>query len=158
MEKVIKAEKGRDFFEKLFFADQLQEEKTPQEIWGIPEEKIDKIYQFACDLYDEKRDEDASDVFLLLTTLRPDGLAFWKGLAFSSQRKSDFAAALIAYEYALALDPTHAELYPYYLRTLCELDRKEQALIVLKELMDRDFDDSAATLRIIRTQAEAVVT
>ncbi|MCE5317566.1 MAG: tetratricopeptide repeat protein [Parachlamydia sp.] len=154
---LIKAERGQSFFVKQYIVSQLLEEKTPQEIWGIGPEKIEQMFEFACDLYDEKRYKDAADLFLLLTTLNPHRFNFWKNLGFSSQMQSEFAAAALAYECAFSIDPRTAELYPYYLRCLCELKRREQALVVLTELLDKEFDESPEDLAAIRSQCESIV-
>lgn len=154
---VIKAERGQSFFEKQYIVSQLLEDKTPQEIWGLSAERVEKMYQFACDLYDEKRYKDAADLFLLLTTLNPHRYNFWKGLGFCIQLQSDFAPAALAYECAFAIDPKSAELYPYYLRCLCELNRREQALVVWQEMLDKEFDETPEELERIRTQCEAIV-
>lgn len=155
--KTIKAEYGQDFFEKQSVATQLMEDKTPQEIWNFGPDRMEKIFHFACDLYDEKRYADASDLFLLLTTLNPREALFWKGFGFSSQQQSDFEAAALAYECALSLEPARADLFPCYLKSLCSLGRREQALFVLKELMDLDFAESPEELANIRAQGESIV-
>lgn len=154
---VIKAERGQSFFEKQYIVSQLLDNKTPQEIWGLSPERVEKIYQFACDLYDEKCYKDASDLFLLLTTLNPNRFHFWKGLGFSIQQQADFAPAALAYECAFAIDPKSAELYPYYLRCLCALNRREQALIVWQELLNKEFEDAPGELAKIRSQCETLM-
>lgn len=154
---VIRAEPGQVFFEKQFIINQLLENKTPQEIWGLSDERVEKMYQFACDLYDEKRYKDAANLFMLLTTLNPHRFTFWKALGFSIQQQCDYAPALLAYECALELDPGSAELYPYYIRCLCELNRREQALVLLQEIQDKNFNESPGELERIRTQCEIIV-
>jgi tetratricopeptide (TPR) repeat protein len=153
----MRAEKGIDFFNKQIMTTELLAEKTPEEIWGLESEKVHKIYHLACDLYEKKNYEDASDLFLLLTTISPDRIVFWKGLGYSSQQVKDYAAAAVAYEFALDLEPKEAELYPCFLRTLCEMGHRDQALEVLKELMEHEFDDPPERLRSIRKEAETIL-
>lgn len=150
--KKINAESGRAFFDKQHFASLLGQEKTAQEIWQVSSSRIEQIYQFACDLYEARRYEDACDLLLLLTALNPQQPSFWIGLGFACQQKADYAAAAVAYEYALALEPQNVELYPYYLKSLCEMGRKEQALVALKELMEKSPNGST-----IQAQAENVM-
>lgn len=146
----FRAEPAENFFEKQAFASQLLEGKSPQEIWNLSAERMDKIYEFACDLYDQKRYHDASDVFLLLTTLNPQEPSYWKGFGFASQQIKDFAAAATAYETALSIDSSDAKLYPCYVRTLCEMHQFEEAKTVLKECLNGSPEVLAECQRIVK--------
>lgn len=158
---MFKVSNYQDYCERKVIASQLQDDKTARQIWHVSNDRIEKIYQFACDLYDSKHYSDSSDLFLLLATLDPIQPMFWKGLGFASQKNGDFLGAIVAYEEALSLETHNAELYPYYLRSLCEGGKKEQALVVFKEFLDmchkHTFHNYRDELGRIRSQAEKVM-
>jgi tetratricopeptide (TPR) repeat protein len=153
MANKIRAEKGIEFFEKQALAFSMLEGATPAEFWGIPSDKIASIFQFACELYDSGRYEDASDVFLLLTAVCPDGADYWRGLGFASQQIKDYASAAIAYENAISLQGNQAELYPYLIQVLCDMEREDLVKMVLKDLLEQSFEDDPTQLEAIREQS-----
>lgn len=153
MANKIRGEKGVDFFEKQALALSMLEGATPAEFWGFPADKIASIFQFACELYNAGRYEDASDVFLLLTAICPDGADYWRGLGFASQQIKDNTSAAIAYENAISLQGNRAELYPFLIQVLCEMEREDLVKMALKDLLELSFDDDPKQLEALREQS-----
>ncbi len=114
------------------FVKQAQNEgKTYQELIGFTSDEMNKFYQFAVKLYQEKKIDDASDVFYCLTVLNPYMHNAWICLGITEQMKQNFECALYAYSMAMV---THSKNpYPYLLSVECylQLNLKEEALSAL---------------------------
>lgn len=136
----MKATTKDDFLLNLAQKD-IAREKSLQEVIGLPDTEIEKIYAFAGRLYEDKRFQDASDVFFLLTLLKPNQYAFWVGLGLADQQLEGYRQALESYGYAmfLDLDDPQAHLYAaqcfYHLN---EFDKAKDCLNFILSLKEVD--------------------
>ena len=85
----------------------IAEGKTFQEILGYDNEIMEKFYQGACRLFENRRYDEASDAFVFLTTLNPYVHNFWLALGMAEQSREEFSAALVAYGMAGINDPSN---------------------------------------------------
>lgn len=90
----------------------IQEETLLQDAFGFSEDQMQQFYQFARGLCEQERFEDASDVFLVLSSLNPFVSHFWLGLGLCDKVAGRFKEALFDYSMALAVDKENP--YTYY--------------------------------------------
>lgn len=84
----------------------LNPNQTNQKILGVSDEVLERYYQTAWRLLEEKNWFDAMDAFLFLNFLNPFVHAFWIGLGIAQQSQKKYSDALVAYTMAEATDPT----------------------------------------------------
>lgn len=77
---------------------------------NLPDEVIDMLYHKARQYYNEENYPDAILTFSHLLRILPEETAFWKGLAASMQMEKKYPAAVTAYAFAAAIDPTDPSL------------------------------------------------
>lgn len=147
----MKASIYNEFLEKKSIADELKHGKNLKEIVGISDERLDEIFDFACTLYNEMRYKDAGDVFFLLTNLSPQNFNYWQGLGFSSYQAQELNEAIMAYQCAMSIAPDNIEIYPYIIRTLCDLNDKDSAKFYYDLLTEENFPDNIEQLEEMRT-------
>ncbi len=135
----------KEAFEKLKDPDlvkrQVSEGRTFQEILEYTQEKMDKFYEIARNLFAVEEYEKASDAFIFLTTLNPYMHSYWLGLGMTEQLKGDYQGALLAYSMAI-LTELDSPL-PHYHSASCyiALNDKASAMNSLKaalEFAERD--------------------
>lgn len=86
----------------------------------------------------EQRYGDAVDLFTVYTDDRPENAWGQYMLGLSAWKAGDPDRAERAFEYALALDPTHVKSLLNLSRVLLETDRPEQALEEINRVLDLD--------------------
>lgn len=99
------------------FAEDIKEEKSLQEIAKVSDETIEKMYQAAKKIYEEKQFSDACDAFGFLTLLNDKKYIFWLALANSHFFLKNYESALIAY--AIASEINSADIFPHLHSSIC---------------------------------------
>ncbi len=113
------------------FIDELIDDKTIQEIAGISDGAIEKMYQASKWLYDQKRYQEARDAFGFLTMLNSQKFAFWLGLGNSEYQLQNYSAALYAYAFESRVNPTDYFCHMFACRcyeALNDLDNAKNSL------------------------------
>jgi len=86
--------------DKAWVKKQLEEGITVQKLFGFSDETIEKFYEAAFQLFEEKHYAEAANAFLFLVTLDPFHQEYWLGFGSAIQRCDDYEAAIDAYEMA----------------------------------------------------------
>lgn len=113
------------------FKKELTEKPTAQEALEISNEFMAKLYQVACDLFEQKRYEDSSHAFLFLATLNSHNHDYWVGLGMSTQLCHAYETAIDAYELAALCDISSPVPYFYLAKCLFAIHDRESALQAL---------------------------
>jgi len=87
------------------FIENLDSGKTIQQIGGVSDATLEKMYQAAKKLYEEGRFQESADAFCFLTLLNSQKFAFWLGYANSQYQLQNFDAALEGYAFVTKLNP-----------------------------------------------------
>lgn len=120
----------------------VEEGKTFQEIIGYSDEVMEKFYQAAYSLFQQKRYQDSADAFTFLTTMNPYVHNYWLGLGMSEQLIENYEGAAIAYGMAVMTDATNP--VPLFHSSTCAylLGDYEGALATLQEVVQRCGDQA----------------
>lgn len=86
--------------DEMGYSEHIAKGGSLQEFAGVSDAAIDKLYQAAKQLYEQKRYDDASDAFYFLVGLNPEFTAFWLGLANAEFHCKRYKEALAAYSNA----------------------------------------------------------
>jgi len=100
------------------FAKFLQDGKPISELLGFTPEVIDKFYEAAYQILQQKRFKDAKDVFFFLVTIAPQVSECWLGLGYAYGHCEEPEGAIQSYLRAIALSPHKADGYLAFAR-LC---------------------------------------
>ncbi|MCE5294188.1 MAG: tetratricopeptide repeat protein [Chlamydiales bacterium] len=87
------------------FIEALVQDKSLQQIAGITDAVLEKIYQCAKYHYDQEHFQEASDAFCVLTILQPQNPVFWLGLGNSEYHLKNYDEALHAYAFVSRCNP-----------------------------------------------------
>ena len=114
------------------FIDELARDKSLQDIAGISNASLEKMYKAAKYLFDQQRFEEAADAFGFLTMLNSQKFAFWLGLGNSEFQLKKYKAALWAYAFVCRVNP--ADYYSHIFSCRCyeALDELENAMNALE--------------------------
>lgn len=125
--------------QELFYT-QMMQEKCFQEIAGVSDSSLEKMYQAAKSLYEQKNFSHSADAFGFLTILNPNRHAFWLGLANSEFYNQNYEPALFAYAFSSQVNPndpfTHlfsCRCYEAIGEIANAVNALELALIVIKD-------------------------
>lgn len=103
------------------------EEELPtyslQDLLGISKEKIESIYQLACEYYAQKHYTESLDIALLLTQINPFFSNIWMLIGLCSGQMQKFESALLAYSMSIILEKSNVTAYLYSIE--CYLELKE---------------------------------
>ena len=91
--------------ERQRFIDDLSAGRTLQDMAGISDATLEKLYQAAKLLFEQKRYQEAADAFGFLTMLNGDRYPFWLALGNSEYNLNNYDAALFAYAFACRTNP-----------------------------------------------------
>ncbi len=110
-----------------------------QKQFRISDEEMAQFYQIGINQMELNLIEEASAIFLLLTTLNPNVSSFWLALGFAEEKRGENIEAMKAYLLAGELEEN--TLAPYFYAANCSLaiHRKEQA----REILLRAYEKSA---------------
>ena len=115
---------------------EVSEEGSIQQIMGLGLADLNQVSDLAVSYYEKKEYDNARDLYLLLTTLRPDESDFWFGLGSTEQMSGHYDSAVMAYTMAGDLYPDNPMIYLYSANCLRLLDRKTEAIAVLDALIE----------------------
>lgn len=96
---------------------QLIEGTTFQEILGFGDDQMERFYQFAYHLFNEKQYDKCREAFIFLTTVNPYVHNYWLGLGIVEQMRGCFNEALLAYAMAILTDMNNP--LPHYHSASC---------------------------------------
>lgn len=91
----------------------LARDKSLQEIFGLNEETMEKLYQGAKYLYEQQNYFEAAAAFSVLCCICPTNYTFWMGFANSEYFCQNYSGALTAYSMA-AQTNTHDPYCHFY--------------------------------------------
>lgn len=102
----LKPERFFEVMTKRAVAIVSETEPTNQELLGVSDEVLQKYFNAARRLLDDKKWFDARDAFLFLTFLNGFVHDHWIGLGIAQQSQGRYQEALMAYIMAEATDPS----------------------------------------------------
>jgi tetratricopeptide (TPR) repeat protein len=94
---------------------------------GLPPQAIAIMYDAACYLLKEGRDEDARSAFRLLLVLAPHMSDFWVGFGVAQLHLEQYEEAIESLDRATSLDPYSVQALLLLCRALVELNRRGEA-------------------------------
>jgi type III secretion system low calcium response chaperone LcrH/SycD len=121
--KLRKKLKNRTWLKK-----ELAAGKSAQDILGFSDETMEKFYNAAYSLFQNKRYLDAANAFLFLVTLNPYHYDYWLGLGAATQWCGDYEAAVDAYEMAAICELDSPVPYFHLAKCLFAMHERESAL------------------------------
>lgn len=99
-----------EYFSRAFDEDFIEEannnnQGVMQAALAVSDEVLERYYQAAAYLLEQRRWEDARDAFKFLTFLNPTVYNFWVGLGCAEQSMGHYDAAIVSYEMAKLTNP-----------------------------------------------------
>ena len=94
----------------------LAEGKPISDVLGFSPESIDKFYEAAHHLMEQKRFKDAKDAFFFLVTIAPHVSECWLGLGLACGQCKEAEGAMKSFLRAIALSPHKADGYVAFAR------------------------------------------
>ena len=115
----------------------MVEGKTFQDIIELTPDEMLSFYNRGLELFEEKRLDDAADLFLFLTTLNPFVYEVWLAFAQVEQANQHWEASFQAFLQAIALKPREPEGYERLIEALKERGETEAAadFLAMKEAL-----------------------
>lgn len=133
---LIKAHKINKIFDVDFFTAASKKGNAAQQLLGISDDVLEKYYEVALHLLDQKKWDSARDAFLFLTFLNPCMHNFWMGLGIAEQWQRHYESALLAYSMAETTDPGDPAVYANEFQCNLALNAKEEASKSLKKALE----------------------
>lgn len=118
--------------ERERFTSQLSEGKTIQAIAGLTDSSIERLYQAAKYVFDQKCFLDAANAFGFLTMLNASKFAFWLGLGNSEYKLNNYEQALFAYAFACRINPEDYLSHIFSCRCYEALGERDNAINALE--------------------------
>jgi tetratricopeptide (TPR) repeat protein len=126
-----------DLFSDEKYVIQWAEEGKPlYQTLGLSTQAVAIMYEAACYLLKENRDNDARASFRLLLVLAPHMADFWVGYGVSQIRLAELEDAIDSLERATSLDPQSLQALLLLCRALAELNRRGEAEARLSARID----------------------
>ncbi len=119
-----------------FLREELQANKTLEQILVFKPSTMDKFYAVAEQLYEKKAYQEASEVFFFLATLNPHEQSYWIGLGLANQMNTHYEEAIDAYEMAITCEITQPMPYFYLAKCLFAIHDRESAMQALDLTLD----------------------
>lgn len=110
--------------------------QTLQEVMGFENQLLEDFYQFASDLFYNKKISDASDVFYYLTTLNPYVPTFWQALATTEEVQKRFESAMSSYAMMTLLDASDFTPALNVANCLIKLNQQQEAKKFLHQMIE----------------------
>lgn len=129
--------------ERQQFISELGLGKTIQAIAGLSDSSLEKLYQAAKHVFDQKRFSEAADAFGFLTMLNPTKFAFWLGLGNSEFNLKNYEAALFAYAFVCRINPQDYFGHIFSCRCYEALGDMKNAINALEMALDIIGNDPA---------------
>lgn len=124
------------------------------DIMGLNSEVLDKFYQLALKLYEDKKEREFGDLSLFLLQLNPFVASYHNAVGLYHQMLSDWVEAAFHFEQARQLNPNNPYGYLNGMQAALALNQKGQALSLLDEL---NAIEGGAELAAIKEQAKRLV-
>ena len=109
----------------------LDRTRPLQELYGLPWPFMDRAYQTANALLQDKRYEEAECVYMLLCYLHPGVFEYWISSATCKQELGKLEEALRAYEMSLLWEPTNPLVFFQIASCHCQGKEKKSCLEAL---------------------------
>lgn len=112
------------------------------QVLGLPSERMDQYFDYAIELVEEKRADDASDILYLLCHLAPENATYWLTYGYLQHERKDYDSAFLSYEAAIELEPGLVEAYIMRAHLALEEgepDVAQETLDLLKERCNQDM-------------------
>ncbi len=106
----------------------LARDKTLQDIFGLSDETMEKLYQGAKFLYEQQNYTEASAAFSVLSCISPTNHTFWMGFANSEYFCHNYESALVAYAMAGQANSHDPLCHFFSARCYEALKQKDQAI------------------------------
>lgn len=114
----------------------LRPGETMQEALGFTDRLMEDIYRYGYDEFEQHRYEEASDIFLLLSTLNKYISAFWIALGRAEEKKEEIHSALLAYTTAFIVDSSNFGLTLDVVNCFVKLNQRKNAEIYLDKVIE----------------------
>ena len=112
-----------------------------QEQLGVSDELLDKCYKIGCRYLDDRKFEEAADIFVVLVSINAYVPEFWMRLGNAESGKREYDDALQAYFMAILYDADdpfpHVYAAEVYLH-LKKFDEAIECLTAAKQLTEQD--------------------
>lgn len=115
---------------------QLLDGKSVQEMLGFSDEVMNQFYTNACQIFENKRYDDASNAFLFLVTINPYHYDYWLGLGAATQHSHDYEAAIDAYEMAAICQLDNPIPYFHLANCLFAMHDRDNALKAIEMVLE----------------------
>lgn len=126
-----------DQFSKEEFVEKCAEAGTPiYQVLGLSTQAVATMYEAACYLLKEERNEDARASFRLLLVLAPHMSDFWTGYGVAQMRLGQLEEAIESLERATSLDPQSIPALLLLCRALAQFNRRGEAEARLNARID----------------------
>ncbi len=106
----------------------LAKDRSLQELFGLSNETMEKLYQGAKFLYEHQNYVEAAACFSVLCCITPGNYIFWMGFGNSEYFCQNYQAALQAYTMAAQADSTDPLCHFYSARCYEALNQKDHAI------------------------------
>ncbi len=124
------------FSDEEYVAQWADEGKPMYQALGLSTQAVAIMYEAACYLLKEKRDDDARSSFRLLLVLAPHMADFWLGYGVAQIRLGQREEAIESLERAVSLDPLSLQALLFLCRALAEANRRGEAEARLSARID----------------------
>ena len=111
-------------------------EKSLQELCGLSQVFMNRAYEKAKNLSEEKRYEDAACVFKFLRNLNSDVFEYLVGEALALHKLGRFEEALETYSISLFYQPENPDIFFQMSDCLCSLDEIQAGIEALKTCIE----------------------
>jgi type III secretion system low calcium response chaperone LcrH/SycD len=132
---------------------ELASGKNGQEVLGLSDSLMAKLYGAAYHLFDTKRHAEAINAFLFLANLNPSKHEYWLGLGMSTQLSGNFEGAIDAYEIAALCELDNPTAYFYLAKCLFAIHDRTSALEALELAVE--YSEDKVEYAELRQQAKA---
>lgn len=105
-----------------------------QQVFGLSNESLLQIYNFAANLVKKERFDEAACIFALLSTLAPHVSSYWIGQGACLQALGKHDVALVAFEVAKCIKADNPSTLVYTIESYLALKDKEKAASEMKLL------------------------
>jgi tetratricopeptide (TPR) repeat protein len=130
------------------FVNELDTEKSFQELNGLSWAFMDRAYEAAKRLLQDKRLEEAECAFMLLTSMNSDVFEYWFGQATSLYELGRFKNALDIFSYSLDLQPKNPFVFFQMANCMYKLDEIENCVSALDTCIEFAKEDPNLTILV----------
>jgi type III secretion system low calcium response chaperone LcrH/SycD len=106
----------------------LARDKTLQEIFGLTDETMEKLYQAAKFIYEQQHYAESAAAFSVLCSINPSNHTFWIGFGNSEYFCQNYQMALVAYALAAQANPNDPMCHFFSAHCYEALKQKDHAI------------------------------